>query len=119
MIDPNEIQNKLRQGNSIDSICQEYGLTFKELFRLLKSYNVIPPGPNPKAASSTGELYIYQREGQSFFIRKGDKMYGSYSSLEDARMVRDYFILNGWNKRKLDDVCRKLGIKRKTKGSKS
>ena len=43
-------------------------------------------------------------------LRKDDKHYGTYYSLEDAIKVRDYFIYNGWRKDKVDKVCDELGV---------
>ena len=114
MIDPATLRTKLKNGSSIESVCKEYNLTFNELFKLLKKDNEIPRGPNPESSFSTGELYISKRpKGKGkYFLRKNDVFYGSYKSLEDAKKVRDYFIMHRWDKRKLDEVCRKVGVKR-------
>lgn len=114
MINPATLRTKLKNGSSIESVCKEYNLTFNDLFKLLKKGTDLPRGPNPEASCSTGELYITKRtKGRKrYFLRKNDVFYGSYSSLEDAKKVRDYFIMHRWDKRKLDEVCKKVGVKR-------
>lgn len=114
MIDPATVRTKLKNGSSIESVCKEYNLTFNDLFKLLEKGTDLPRDPNPEASCSTGELYITKRtKGRKrYFLRKNGVFYGSYKSLEDAKKVRDYFIMHRWDKRKLDEVCKKVGVKR-------
>ena len=60
---------------------------------------------------STGHLYVHYRHKRYVVVKEG-KEYGSYETLEDAIKVRDYFIYNGWYHKRLDSVCKELGIKR-------
>ena len=98
-----EIRARLKSGESIEKVCTEYNLTFAELTDMLKYANPIKPKKLPK--------YISKRDGH-YFLRKGNTYYGSYRTLEDAKKVRDYFIYGRWDKRKIDEACEKVGVKR-------
>jgi len=100
-----EIRNKLQTEVSIEQVCDDYDLSFNELFKLMKRYD------KKFKKCNKPPLYITERNGQ-YFLRKNNVYYGSYYSFEDAKKVRDYFIFHGWNKRRLDEVCYKLGVKR-------
>ena len=101
-----EIRVKLQTGINIEQVCDDYGLSFNELFNLMKNND-----KHILKCNSKPPLYIIERDGQ-YLIRKNNVYYGSYYSFEDAKKVRDYFIFHGWNKRRLDEVCWKLGVKR-------
>ena len=103
-----KIRVQLRNGISIDKICKDYNITFQELFGLLKH---MPDNNGEPVHKPKHLLYITKRDGH-YFLRKGNTYYGSYYTLEDAKKVRDYFIFNRWDKRKLDKVCEELGVKR-------
>ena len=103
-----EIRSRLKNGETIEKVCQEYNLSFSELVNLMKTKaNEEGYKPTP----STGHLYVSERYGK-FFIRKGTVYYGTYYSLEDALKVRDYFMFSRWDKRNIDKVCRELGVRR-------
>lgn len=107
-----EIKDKLKDGKSIDEICSEYNLSFKEVLDIVKK-NKWGNVPN----KTTTLLYISKSRGK-YKLRKCNKNYGSYNSLEDAKKVRDYFMINGWDSEKLDDICDKLNVNRCVKGNK-
>lgn len=100
----NEIRSKLQQGKTINEVCKEYHLTFQQLFQMLNGGVV-----GASVSQTTGVLYI-TKSGERYVLRKDDKHYGTYYSLEDAIKVRDYFIYNGWRKDKVDKVCDELGV---------
>ena len=100
----NEIRSKLQQGKTINEVCKEYQLTFQQLFRMLNG------GVVGASVSPTTEALYLTKSGERYVLRKDDKHYGTYYSLEDAIKVRDYFIYNGWRKDKEDKVCDELGV---------
>lgn len=102
-----QIQKELRNGATIESICEKYELTFKELCKLFISGNYT----NTKSFSSTGKLYI-SYSGERYIIRRNRKYYGAYSTLEDAVKVRDYLMINGWYRNRLNKICEELGVER-------
>lgn len=60
--------------------------------------------------------YIFQRN-DTFAVRKRvngkTKIFGTYSSLEDACAVRDELECIGWKQRQVDNVCERLGVERR------
>lgn len=102
----NEIRSKLQQGKTINEVCKEYQLTFKQLFRMLNG-GVVGASVSP----TTEALYI-TKSGERYVLIKNGTYYGTYYCLEDAIKVRDYFIYNGWRKDKLDKVCTELDVVR-------
>lgn len=104
------IMSELRQGFTIEHVCRSHGLSFMELFMMCDSEN---RKENPEKELTTGELYISKKGENYFILRKGQVYYGAYYSLEDARKVRDYFIFNRWDKRKVDSVCDIVGVVRR------
>lgn len=104
-----EIRSRLRSGETIEAICQEYNLTFPELVDILKYADPKPEGRPRKRPKSM--LYITERCGH-FQLRRNGVVYGTYRTLRDAKKVRDYFIFNRWDKRNVDKVCEKLGVER-------
>ena len=104
-----EIRCKLRAGQSIESVCQEYDLSFKELVGLF--HNMVSRGVARKNRK-TGNLYITKTSNGRFTLNKNNVHYGTHRRLSDAKKVRDYFIYNRWDKRKIDEVCEKVGVKR-------
>ena len=100
-----EIRTKLRNGTSIEQVCDSYDLTFNALFQLMKNKD------KTIKKFTNSSLYIQEKNGK-YILRKCNVNYGYYYTLEDAKKVRDYFIFNGWNKRRLDEVCKKVGVTR-------
>lgn len=106
------IRQELLQGTSIETVCLNHNISFQDLFKLCHSDNL--KDYNPKIDGlTTGELYISKKGEDYFYLRKGQVYYGAYYSLEDARKVRDYFLFNRWDKRKLDSVCSIVGVVRR------
>jgi len=106
-MNPTKIRQQLQNGTTIQEVCTQYHITFKELCQLFL------PGRYSRTTneSSTGKLYI-SYDQRRFILRKEGVNYGSYQSLEDAILVRDYMIMNGWYRKRLDKVCRELGVVR-------
>ena len=106
-----EIRSRMLNGDTIDTICHDYHLSFSELVQLMsrlgkQKYTDIP------SKFRTGHLYITYSSSGRYVLRHKRTYYGSYESLEDAVKVRDWFIRNGWNKRWINRACRLTGVKR-------
>lgn len=58
---------------------------------------------------------IQERDGK-FYVRRyingKTRMFGTYRSLEDAKLVRDYLNKYGWKQKSVDSICEKLGVER-------
>ena len=105
-----EIRAKLRSGESISAICEEYDVSLADLVGMMRYRD---PPERPKKPKEL--LYITKRDGH-YFLRKGNVYYGSYRTIEDAKKVRDYFMLRRWDKRKIDEACEKVGVERIKQG---
>ena len=102
-----ELRSKLRNGKTITEVCHEYRLTFKELTDLMMGYNnPICKGHKPKSW-----VYINENNGKYALVYQKE-YYGRYERASDAKKVRDYFLKYGWDKEKLDFVCKLVGVER-------
>lgn len=106
------IRKALRDGDSIDKVCSDYDLTFPELMKLMSSYGSAKKKKIVSAPS--GERYI-RKHGDAYILRKGKKYFGRYRTLDDAVVIRDWFLRNRWDKRWVDRACRECNIQRCTK----
>ena len=110
-MDKEQIQAELRNGVSIAEVCTRHNVSLLALFNELKTEQEYTYSPKAQY-SNTGELYIYRKSNGYYYLRKGGGHYGHYKSMSEAKKVRDYFIMHRWDKRKLDEACRKVGVKR-------
>ena len=101
----NQIRQQLQNGKTIQEVCKEYHLTFKELCQLFLQ------GKYKRTTNehTTGKLYITS-DGKRYILRKDGNHFGSYNSLDDAVKVRDYMIMNGWYRKRLDGIRKELGV---------
>ena len=107
-----KIREALRAGDSIDQVCKDYTISFSELIKLMGSYG---SGKRKKVVSApSGRRYI-RKHGDAYIIRKGKKYFGRYRTLDDAVVVRDWFICHRWDRRWVDRACRECNIQRCTK----
>ena len=105
-----EIQKDLKKGLSIQEVCTNYNLTFKELVNIFRKD--IPTNVN-KERVERFYIYPYRDSNRELWTIQKNKIYfGLYSTLDDAIKVRDCLIKRGWNKKELDCICQKLGVKR-------
>ena len=104
------IQKDLKNGLSIQEVCTNYNLTFKELV------NIFRKDIHTNVHKKRGEMfyiYLFRYSNKELLIIQKNKMYfGLYSTLDDAIKVRDCLIKRGWNKKELDCICQKLGVTR-------
>lgn len=112
-----QIRNDLKNGSTINEVCNKYNLTFKELLKIFKSdfHSYSKPRASKRHKSSTGVKYVYKKKAQKYWIQKGSQFYGYYKTLSDAVAVRNGLVLNDWNKDELDMICQKLEIERGVK----
>lgn len=106
-------QEDLRNGMSIDSALRKHHLTFQEAFTKMKGWTAY--NKKNKVKKPPRLLYIMRR-GKRFVIRKKiNKQYvlfGRYYTEEDAVVVRDALVEDGWNRDHLDRICRECNVKR-------
>lgn len=102
-----ELRSKLQSGMTIEEVCTEYQISFKDLVDLLKCDQY----RTTNKPVVKGRLYITEHYGY-YIVRKAGVYYGMYRTLSDAKKVRDWFITHRWDKNKVDVVCRILGVER-------
>ena len=104
------IRSKLRNGTTIQQICTEYDLTFNELILLMRQLGDEKNRYITNGYSRTGQLYITERNGR-YYIRKSNRWFGTYKTLDDAVKIRDWFKRNGkWDKRWVDRACKECEV---------
>ena len=104
----NRIRDDLWNGMSIDNVCRKYNIPFSILVAMMKQ------GERNNSGPKTRELYIVERDGR-YHIRRANQYYGTYRTLSDAIKVRDWFIYNMFDKRKIDKACEECGVERYSK----
>lgn len=71
---------------------------------------------NLKTLFCDPELKYIEKRGVNYYIKKkkhrSTYYYGIYSTLKDAQLVRDELIMTGWKQKKVDSICKKLGVNR-------
>ena len=116
----NAFQDSLQQGMSIEDALAKYGLTLKEAFTQLQFQQSRSKKKKKQSQFSLERNII--RQNNTYRIRKTinhhTKYYGRYNTLEDARQVRNELISLNWNA-DIDEVCQKLGIRRRMNGDRS
>jgi hypothetical protein len=109
------IQEKLRNGTSIQEVCRQHHITFKKLCDTLKSYERTMTARETRT-QHTPVQYILERDN-IYSVRKTVKgktrIFGTYHTLEDAIQVRDALILDGWHQTHVDSICKRLGVNRR------
>lgn len=107
------LQKELRSKN-ISEVCKKHNLTLKQLIDIIcrkKEYG--------SRKRDLNNMFIYPNK-TSFKIQKTinkkSVSFGSYSTIEDARKVRDKLIEFDWDKDYLPLICRQLGVERMKQG---
>ena len=68
--------------------------------------------PRKKAHKDFNDTYISILKGRKgFIIRKNNVYFGNYETLEIARKVKRKLIEANWDKSKLNDIRKELGLK--------
>lgn len=108
------IRYDLRNGNTIQEVCQKYNITFHELVHLMMPYN--QPGIRPgKKSKKTRYIRKYHGSGHYYIVR-GKTHYGTYKSFSDAVKIRDWLVRHGWDRSMLDLGCDWCGVVRCKQG---
>ena len=110
-----QIQEKLRNGMSIDEVCKKHHITFKELCDHFHGYQRNQQN-RENLKSTKGEKYILIRNNR-YALHKNVKgqtiMFGTYNTLEDAIRMREALTKDGWHQTHVDKLCEELGIERR------
>ena len=111
-----EMRTRLCNGETIDDVCREYNISFGDLVFLMMGLNSQRRNHNTRY-NSIGYKYIREvvhipRGKTRYVIKKRNKLFGTYSTLEDAIKVRDWFICHRWDNRWVDKACRETGVER-------
>ena len=118
------IQNDLKNGETIENTCTKYGISFGEMVELFHGYNKkVINSKNSKGKPKTynrvtpsSEPFIYIRGG-TYAVRKSikgkTKIFGTYDSMEDAVKVREALKVDGWHQTHVDRICEELGVARR------
>lgn len=116
-----KFQKDLQNGMTLEAALQKYNLTFKEAV----DFTHKPLTRKPKRKKNTYTKKNYYEHVEDYISRRADSYHlrktvngkmvwgGSYSSLEDARQVRDFLEKEGWNIIKVNEACKKHNIKRR------
>ena len=95
---------------SIEETCTQHNIKFIDLFNLCHEVY-----PRPQIVKGGENMYL-SRNGGAVSIKKKvngrHDYFGTYSSIEDARKVRDKLAECDWDKNRLSDICKELGVVR-------
>ena len=115
-----EFREDLRNGMTINDALIKHNLSLKNAVDFLQYKQQRPKNKikTSRKYMKCGERYIMQRGEDSFCIRKNingkTRMFGTYTSLEDAIRMREALKIDGWHQTHVDSLCEKLRILRKT-----
>lgn len=109
----------LDQGMSAYNLQAKYTLTPRQyrwiMRRIIRKdgYSKKATGlPRKKAQKDFHDTYISILKGRKgFIIRKNNVYFGNYETLEIARKVKRKLIEANWDKSKLNDIRKELGLK--------
>lgn len=109
-------REELRDTNlSLDELLRKHQLSLESAFMEHK-----PVGEGGQRRTHCTPYLNIRREGRVYIIRKRikakDMYYGRYNSLEEAVMVRDKLIEFNWDKERLDEACKLVGVCRRYYG---
>ena len=104
-----EFQEDLRNGMTIHDALIKHELTFKQACQYLHGYC------RPKQPVHKQSLPMYiSRNNKGFEIKKSvngkNKYFGTYKTLDDAVLMRNYLIEHGWYKNRVPAIREELGI---------
>lgn len=109
----------LDQGMSAYNLQAKYTLTPRQYRSIMRkiirkdNYSKKATGlPRKKAQKDFNDTYISILKGRKgFIIRKNNVYFGNYETLETARKVKRKLIEANWDKSKLNDIRKELGLK--------
>lgn len=108
-------QRDLQNGMTLEAALTKHNLTFKEAFEMCPTERT-KNARKKKNVRKNVSKYI-QLQGKTYYVKKNIRGktigFGAFETAEDAIQVRDYLVEHGWNKVKLNQACKVLGIKQK------
>ena len=107
------IRKDLRNGKTIEQVCNTYNITFKKLCETFHGYKRKPQTNKP---TTTPTRYISIIHGHHCIRKKINgktRIFGTYNTLEDAIIIRDALEEDGWHQTHVDQLCEELGVKRR------
>lgn len=111
-----QIRKELQNGKSIEEVCNNHKISFKELCAACHGY-VRKEINKDNFQSKDGEKYIFCRNNRyavKKHVRGKGRIFGTYNSLEDAILVRDALIKDGWHQTHVDRICSEVGVIRRS-----
>ena len=103
---PKAITEDLRNGMGLEECLIKHETNLKTLFNR-EYYDDNRFNPENKYIEKRGIGYHVKKK-----IKCKTYYFGKYSSLEDARKVRDKLIINEWKQNQVDNICKELNIQR-------
>ena len=114
MVNIIEFREDLKTGMGLEECLQKHDTNLKEVLGSqpsLRGRKKRKKTPKKKSVAKN----IQERDGK-FYLRKyingKTRMFGTYKSLEDAKLVRGYLREHGWKQKSVDGICEKLGVER-------
>ncbi len=113
-----KFRQDLQAGMTISEACTKHNITLHEAFQQIRNRNYEKKNRRYWGGkeTSTGQTYISRTSKGTYFIRKTVngkyRHFGTYRTLEDAVLVRDYLIKHGWYHQRLNSICKKLGVEK-------
>ena len=107
-----EFQKDLRT-LTLDEALTKHGLTLKEAFTTLHHQLLY----SKKKPQKPLIQYIQETNGRYYVKKQVNgkvRTFGTYTTLTDAKRLRDHCIKHGWKQKQVDNYCKELGIKRET-----
>ena len=109
-----EFKKDLQEGASLEETLEKHDISFQDAVQLLIRQGKGKKNKLTTWDAKTGEKYIIKTITGKFMIRKSvnGKMryFGSYETLEDAIIVRNYLVENGWYWQRIKATRKKLGV---------
>ena len=93
----NEIEQALRNGLTIDEVCEKYKVSFKDLFKICNKKKITPFNQVSDYVYRFGTRYIIQKS-----IDNRQTKFGSWIKLEEALKIRDELKEKNWEVDPLD-----------------
>ena len=109
-------QKDLQEGMTLTEALQKHNITLEDAFNTLHFSKPPEPTNEKRKTMRNVDFYIFKRKN-SYTIRKHvdgkQRVFGTYEKLEDAIKVRDWLIRADWKIDDLDELCKKLKVKRR------
>ena len=115
MVNITEFQEDLKKGMSLEECLNKHNTNLKEVLGVSPSTRGRKKKNKKTPKKKSVAKNIQERDGKFYvrrYIKGKTRMFGTYRSLEDAKLVRDYLNKYGWKQKSGDSICEKLGVER-------